>query len=124
MALADITLADGQGSPVNHTFAFVAQNGPRVIRSELAAPMEEPILLTMSHGQRVAGGKTIKNHLFRIDVTVLDADGVTPYTANIRLAADVPSPIFSDALAADLAAYIRNWATANNVSAWLKGSVG
>lgn len=123
MALADIVLADGQVTPVNHTFTFVAQNGSRVIRKDLAAAMETPILLTMAHSARKVAGKELQSHLLRIDATILDADGVTPYTANVRLAADVPTPIFSTGLASDLAAYIRNWATAANVTAWLKGSV-
>lgn len=124
MALADITLADGQGSPVNHTFTYIGTENGRVVRSEMAAPAEEPITLVHAHSQRKVGGKVLRSHLLRVNVTVLDDDGVTPYTANIRLASDVPDPIMSDALADDLAAYIRNWASSANVRAWLKGSVG
>lgn len=124
MALNDITLNDGQATPVSHTFTFVTQNGSRVIRKDLSAALEQPIHLTMAHSSRKVAGKDLNSHLFRVDITLLDADGVTPYMANVRLAADVPSPIFSVGLASDLAAYIRNWATAANVTAWLKGSVG
>lgn len=124
MALADITLADGQGSPVSHVFTFISQNGSKTIRSDLAASAETPLLLTIGHATRKVAGKTLGSHLTRIDKTVLDTDGITTYQANIRLMADVPVPIQSDALADDLAAFIRNWATAANVRAWLKGSVG
>lgn len=124
MALNDITLADGQVSPVNHVFTYVSTQGNRVIRSELAAPAEEPLLLSFAHSTTKIGGNSGKSHLMRIDSTLLDSDGVTPCVANIRLVADIPDRILSDALADDLAAYVRNWATSANVRAWLKGSVG
>lgn len=124
MALADITLNDGQGTPVAHTFAYVSAINNRVIRSELAAPAETPRTLTMAHSESKKGGVTVKSHLLRFDVTLLDTDGITPYTANIRVMADVPSRILSDALADDFAAYVRNYLSSANARAWLKGSVG
>lgn len=124
MALNDITLADGQGTPQNHVFTYVSTQGNRVVRSELAAPAEQPLLLSFAHSTAKIAGKSAKSHLMRIDKTLLDSDGVTPSTANIRLVADVADCIQSDALADDLAAFIRNWATSANVRAWLKGSVG
>lgn len=125
MALADITLADGQGTPVNHTFTYVRSdaNG-RVVRSEMAAPAEEPLTLTHAHKDGKVSGKAIRSHLLRVDFTKLDSDGITPRLANIRLMADVDNAILSDALADDMAAYIRNWATSANVRTWLRGSVG
>lgn len=124
MALEDITLNDGQAVPVAHTFAFVSSANGRVVRSDLSRPAEEPLLMTHAHSKKTVSGKVVKSHLIRIDMTALDSDGVTPYAANIRVMADVPSPILSDAVADDLAAYIRNWATSANVRAWLKDSVG
>lgn len=124
MALADITLADGQSTPENHTFTYIGLTNGRTIRSDMAASAEEPLSMTHGHMSKKVNGKNVRSHLLRIDTTKLDADGVTPYQANIRLMADVPDPIRSDALADDLAAYIRNWATSANVRAWLKDSVG
>jgi len=124
MALADIVVADGQGTPVNHTFTYVSTVNNRVIRSDMAASAEEPLLMTHAHQATVRGGAKTKSHLYRVDRTKLDSDGVTPYTANIRIMADIPVAIQSDALADDLAAFVRNWATANNIRAWLKDSVG
>jgi hypothetical protein len=123
MALADITLADGQTSPVNHTFAYVGTVNNRIVRTELAAAPEEPISLTIAHSTGTKKGVTFRSHLLRVDTTILDTDEVTPHQANIRLMADVPNPVLTDALADDLAAYIRNWATSANVRAWLKMSV-
>lgn len=124
MALEDITLADGQGTPANHVFTYISTVGNRVIRSEMAAAPEEPLLLTMAHNVTTINKEKNQSHLMRIDVTVLDTDGVTPHKANIRLMCDMPASILSDALADDLAAYVRNWATSANVRAWLRGSVG
>lgn len=124
MALADITLNDGQGTPVAHTFTYVTQRDGRVIRSDMAAPTEEPLTLSHAHSVRKVNGKAVRSHLLRVDKTKLDADGITQHLVNIRLMADVPNAVLSDALADDLAAYIRNWATSANVRAWLRDSVG
>lgn len=123
MALADITINDGQTTPVAHVFTYVNTTGTRVIRSDFAASPESPLMLTISHQDTKISGASGKSHLFRIDRTVMDADGVTPYKANVRLVADVPHAVLSDALADDLAAYIRNWATSANLRALLRGSV-
>lgn len=124
MALADITLNDGQGTPVAHTFTYVATNGSKVVRRDFAADPEAPLQLTHGHMTTTKGGKAVDSHLLRVDRVVLDSDGVTPHDSNIRLMCDVPKAVLSDALADDFAAYIRNWATSANVRAWLKGSVG
>lgn len=124
MALADITLNDGQGTPVAHTFSFISANNNRILRSDLAAAPETPLTLTIAHTENVRNGSRIRSHLTRFDKTIMDTDGITPFIANIRLMADVPNPILSDALADDLAAFIRNWASSANVRAWLRGSVG
>lgn len=124
MALADITLADGKATPVNHVFTYVATTNGRVIRSDFSAPSEEPLQMTLAHNESKRGGVLVKSHLLKFDRSVLDSDGTTSHAVNIRMMADIPAPVLSDALAADLAAYVRNWATADNVKAWLKGSVG
>jgi len=124
MALADITLNDGQGTPVAHTFSYIATKDNRTIRSDMAANPETPLLLTFAHSQKGAGTKGIKSHLARIDKSILDADGVTVHKPNVRLVSEVPNAVLSDALADDFAAYIRNWATSANVRAWFRDSVG
>lgn len=124
MALADIILNDGQGTPVAHTFQFVTQQNGRVVRSDLSRSPELPLTLTHGHLTAKKGGITVDSHLLRVDDTVLDADGITARQTNIRLMADVPTSVYSDGLADDLAAFIRNWATSANVRAWLRKSVG
>lgn len=124
MALADITLNDGQGTPQAHTFTFVSSQNGKIVRSDLSRSPEIP--LTMTHGHQTAVRKNVKtdSHLLRFDDAVLDADGVTAIVANIRIMADVPVSIYSDALADDFAAFIRNWASSANVRAWMRNSVG
>lgn len=124
MALADIVINDGQGTPVAHTFTYVSSVNGKVVRSDFSAPVEEPLRFTHGHQSKTVSGKAVDSHLIRFDKTKLDSDGITPLMANIRLMCDVPRAVLSDALADDFAAYIRNWATSANVRAWLKGSVG
>lgn len=124
MALADITLNDGQGTPVAHTFTYVASKDGRVVRSDLSRSPELPLTLTHGHMTAKKGGITVDSHLLRFDNAILDADGITARQVNIRLMADVPVSVYSDGLADDLAAFIRNWATSANVRAWLRKSVG
>lgn len=124
MALADITLNDGQGTPVAHVFTYTGTVNGRVVRADMAASPETPLTLTFAHQAVKRDGVAYKSHLLRIDKTLQDADNITAYANNIRLMADVADKVLSDALADDLAAFIRNWATSVNVRAWLKGSVG
>lgn len=124
MALADITIADGQGTPVNHTFSYVGTvNGNRVVRSELTANPEQPISLTMAHSESKRGGVTTKSHMARFDVTILDTDG-SAHVANIRVMSDIPNPINSAALQANLLAYGKNFLSHALADDWLMGSVG
>lgn len=124
MALADITINDGQGTPVAHTFTYVSTANGRVIRSDFSAPAEAPLMIMHAHNESKRAGTTVKSHLFKVERTILDSDGITPHVANIRLMCDVPNPVLSDAVADDFAAFIRNWASSANIRAWLKGSVG
>lgn len=124
MALADITLNDGASTPAAHVFAYTGTVDGRVIRSVFAAPAEEPELLTIAHTTAKKNGVTEKRHLLRFDITVLDDDGVTPYTGNIRVMADIPNTIYSDDLAKNLGAFVRNYMSEANSIAWMKGSVG
>lgn len=124
MALADITLNDGQGTPVAHVFTYIGTKENRTIRSDMAAGPEVPLLLTMAHSQKGKGTEGTKSHLFRIDKSILDADGVTVHKASIRIVAEIPNAVLSDALADDLAAFARNWASSANVRAFVRDSVG
>lgn len=123
MALADITLNDGQGTPVAHTFTYIGTANGRVTRNDFSADTQAPLTMTHAHNTKSVKGVVVDSHLLRFDSTELDGDG-TPYSTNIRLMADMPKAVFTDALADDFAAYIRNWATSANVRAWLRGSVG
>lgn len=124
MALADIIINDGQGTPVAHTFTYVQTQGNRIIRSDMSQTPETPLTLTHAHSETSISGAKAKSHLLRFDKTILDADGVTPYKANVRLCVDIPNAVYTDALADDFAAFVRNWATSVNVRAFLRGSVG
>lgn len=124
MALADITLADGQTTPVNHTFAVTSLLDNKVIRSELAADPEESNVLTLGHAARRMGTCMGKSHLARFDLTRLDADNVTQHVANIRVMMDIPDKILSDDLVKDMAAYVRNLFTAAFAVALARGSSG
>lgn len=124
MAFADITLNDGAGSPVAHTFTVISNSNGRVVRSDFSAPAETPLTMTMAHTQNTRAGVKVKSHLVRFDIAVLDADGITVHTANVRICADVPNAICSDALADNLAAFTRNYASSANIRALLKDSVG
>lgn len=124
MALSDITLNDGQGTPASHVFTYVGTVNNRVLRADLSAPAEEPLNLAIAHSEKVQGGIKVRSHLLRFDFTILDADGVTPYAANIRVMADVPVKALSDGLADDMAAFVRNYLSSATTRLWLKGSVG
>lgn len=124
MALANVVLNDGQGTPVAHTFEYTgAGSNGRVIRTDMAANPETPLTMTLAHTERVRNGVKEKSHLVRFDKGILDADGVTLHNANIRVMIDVPNPVQSDALADDLSAFVRNFLSSANARAILKGSV-
>lgn len=122
MALADISLADGQGSPVTHVFSFQSAEKGRVIRTDLSKSPELPLDLTIGHQSAKKNGITVDSHLFRIDYAVLDGDNITIYRPNIRICGDVPVAIYSDALADDFAAFLRNWSTSANMRAFMRKS--
>jgi len=124
MALADITLNDGQASPVAHTFTYITTENGRVVRKEMAQSAETPWLHTIAHKKSKINGVNVDSHLERFDFTFLDADGVTPRYINIRVCADVDPLIYTDARAKDAAAFVRNrFAEAVGI-AFMKGSVG
>lgn len=123
MALADITINDGQSTPAAHVFAYIGTENGRVVRADLSAGLEQALKLTIGHRVTKSGGNPVDSHLWRIDKTILDADGITPYTPNIRISSDIPRRVYTDALADDLAAFVRNFATADNIRLLLKGSV-
>lgn len=124
MALDNVTLADGQGTPVNHVFTYVSSNGGKVIRANLSAEPEVPELLTYAHNESVKGGVKYRSHLWRVDITILDADGITAHTGNIRVMADIPNPVLSDGLVDNMSAFVRNAFTQAFARAWARGSVG
>lgn len=124
MALADITLNDGQGTPASHVFTYVSTQGNRVIRSDMSAPAEEPLMLTLAHQQTKIAGAVAKSHLVRFDKTVIDEDTGVAYKANVRIVMDIPNAILSDALIDDFSAYARNYFTEAVARLIARDSVG
>jgi len=125
MALADITLNDGQGTPVAHTFAYVGTDTTgRVLRRDMSRTPDLPLQLTIGHKDTKIDGQKAASHVVRFDETKMDADGVTARKANIRVMIDCDNAIYSDGLADDLAAYVRNYFSSANTRALMKGSVG
>lgn len=124
MALADIALADGQSSPVTHTFAYTTTDNGKVVRRDLSRDPSLPLSLSLGHTKTKIKGVQCDSHLFRVDDAVLDADNVTSRYANIRVMIDCDPAIYSDGLADDLAAFVRNYFTGANTRLLMKGSVG
>lgn len=126
MALADITLNDGQSTPAAHTFEFVTfDKQGRVIRKDVGRTPDLPLLLTLGHQvQRGANGKPVEAHVVKFDDARLDADGVTVRTAGVTITFRVDPNIYSDELADDHAALCRNLLTSTFVRALMRGSVG
>lgn len=125
MALADITIADGQGTPVNQVFAFVGTDKTgRVVRRNLARTPDLPQTLILGHQTQKQNGVATDAHLWKLDDARMDADGVTVRYAGITLTVRCDPNIYSDAVADDLAAYLRNYFTAANMRLLMKGSVG
>lgn len=124
MALADITVNDGQGTPVAHTFTYVSTQGNRVLRSDMSAPAEEPLMLTLAHQTTKISGAQAKSHLVRFDKTVIDQDTGTTYKANARIVMDIPNAILSDALVDDFSAFVRNYFTEATARLIARDSVG
>lgn len=124
MALDDITLNDGVSTPVAHVFEYVGTEANRVIRKDMAAPVEEPLTLTMAHKKATLDGKPGNSHLVRFDQTTLDADGITPYRDNIRVMVDFHDASLTDAKAKNFAAFVRNILTEAFILSLVRGSVG
>lgn len=124
MALSDISVADGKVSPVTHVFTYIGTTGNKCVRKDMAQAAETPWTLSIAHSTSMKNGKPVASHLTRFDVVLLDADGVTPLSCNIRVMADIPTAVVSDALADDLSALVRNWLSSANARTWVKGSIG
>lgn len=124
MAYADIVVNDGASTPVARTFTVISTANGRVVRSDFSTPADALWTLTHAHSTNKRSGVTVKSHLVRFDIGVLDADGVTTHIANARVCMDVPVPIASDQLADHFASLIRNYLTNVVARALLKDSVG
>lgn len=124
MALADFTLNDGLGTPVAHTFTYTATINGKIYRADMSAAPEAPWVMIMGHQEKKSGDSMVDSHLVRFDLTVLDADGITPYPNNVRICADVSRKVRSDQLADHMAALVREYASSAHFRLLLKGSVG
>lgn len=124
MALADLTINDGQGTPIAHVFTYIGtdQQG-RILRKDFARSTDLPLTMVVGHKKSTAKGISVDSHLVRFDDARMDADGVTVRFGNCRIMIDCDPDIASDAIAADYAAFIRNFATEANIKLLMKGSV-
>lgn len=124
MALADITLNDSQATPVSHVFSYVGTENGQVIRKNLAKSPETPETLILGHKKVKVNGVEVDSHLWRLNQTKLDADGVTVRRRSIRVIIEEDPMIYSDADAEDLATMLVNGMTETFVKSFMKGSVG
>lgn len=90
MAFENVTLTDSV--PTNFVYEMVGPVGPdgRVIRKHLASAIETPLILTTGHTTNGKSSNAVDRHLSRLDETVLDADGITPYVGSVYLVCTVP----------------------------------
>lgn len=126
MALADIVLNDGQGTPVAHTFVYITTDpSGRVIRKDMARTPDLPLMLTIGHNKVKRGTVSYDGHLVRVDDSLLDADNITVRGASVRVIVECDPAIYSDTNVADnLAAYVRNYFSSANMRLIMRGSVG
>lgn len=124
MALADITLNDSQATPVSHVFSYVGTENGQIIRKNLAKSPETPETLILGHKKVKVNGVEVDSHLWRLNQTKLDADGVTVRRRSIRVIIEEDPMIYSDADAEDLATMLVNGMSETFVKSFMKGSVG
>lgn len=124
MALADISIADGQGSPVTHVFSYIGSDKQgRIVRKDLTRTPDLPLLLTIGHQTQRQAGVTVDAHLVKIADSRMDADGVTVRYADVAVTCRVDPDIYTDGLADDFAAYLRNFFSSANMRLIMKGAV-
>lgn len=123
MGLADVVINDGQGTPVAHTFVYVTTENGRVIRKDMARTPDLPLIMEIGHNKVKRSGVVFDGHLWRINDSRMDADGVTVRNASIRVIVECDPQIYSDALSDDLMAWTRNMLTQANGRLLLRGSV-
>lgn len=124
MALADITLVDSQVAPVSHVFSYVTTENGQVVRRNLAMPPDQPETLIMGHKPMKVGGVPVDSHLWRLNQSYLDADGVTVRRMSVRVIWEIDNQIYSDARIEDMAAMCLSGLTETFVKSFTKGSVG
>lgn len=124
MALADITLVDSQASPVSHVFSYVGTENGQVIRKNLTAAPDVPETLVIGHRKVKVAGVQVDSHLWKLTLTYLDADGITPRQMSARVIWDIDNQIYTDARVEDMAAMTLSALTEAFVKAVTKGSVG
>lgn len=124
MALADITLADSQSTPVNHVMAYVGTENGLAVRKNLSASLDTPEQYAIGSRDAKANGVPVKTCLRKLTLGRLDADGVTTRYASIREIIEVDPKIHTDALIEDLVTMFRADGTEARCVSYIKGSVG
>lgn len=124
MALDNVVLTDAAAASQTFTLVGSVATDGRVLRKNLARPLETPVILTTSHATSGKGASTVDRHLSRLDRTELDADGVTPYTGSIYLVAVGPRRIITGTQMYDLWVQLKSrWANEAAFTAWLAGQL-
>lgn len=115
MAFAnDVVIADSV--PANQTYSLISMNAGRSLRSNAARPVNEPAVLTISHESIKKTSKNHYRHLVRLDLTELDADGVTPYTGYVYCVIGCDDRVISESHLQDLVIQLKNFLSSGNVT--------
>lgn len=115
MALADVTIKDKAN--VDVVFSFQSMIGTsKVLYSDGSRALTTPRILTTGHQKTGSGSNARDRHLFRLDITKLAADGVTPVTMPVYQVMDVPRQVFAIADVLDAIAILKNALTDANVT--------
>jgi hypothetical protein len=128
-AIANIILADGQGSPVNHTFAPVNQEGVSSLWNDAVTGVVAGFPLLRLKTNADSGESEVDKITFNIDVPILEAlsaaaSGFTPgptvaYTLRFKAETIIPRRA-TQAQRDDIAAYAKNLMAHATVQAAIK----
>lgn len=124
MALENVVLVDAAAANQTYTMVGGISADGKVIRRNLAISLETPHILTTSHSQQGKGANVTDRHLSRLDRTVLDADGVTPYIGSLYLVGVAPRRVITSAMMWDLYKQLTSrFPNEAALTAWLAGQL-
>lgn len=121
MALDDITLVNAASANVVYKYTGVGKNDA-VLRKDFTRSLETPCVLSTSHATSGKGSSMVDRHLSRLDLTELDADGVSTYVGSLYVVAVAPRRIIDADMMWDLYKQLTSrFATQAAFAAWLQG---